>query len=244
MTLLNFAFVVATGGVVGLINGMAGGASIISYPVMLAVGLNPLQAVVTNAVGVTSANFLALRAHHTPVRTLARANLGLITASIFGTLIGAIALLTQPIAVLEKAIPWLLLTATSTLLIPVRPEKPHMSARTEGWAIFGTGLYCGYFGPGQGVMVSATLARDPRRDPGTLNATKNTVVGFTALVSDIAYAVSGHVHWGYAAALALGAGIGGMYGGRWARVMSPLFYRALLMTVGIGSSLWLFSTYY
>lgn len=234
----------ATGLVVGVINGMAGGASIISYPVLLAVGLGPLSAVVTNAVGVTSANFMALRGHATSMRELVSRNRHLVVASVVGTAIGAAALLALPERTLERAIPFLMLAATMTLLVPARPHGNGLGARVETAAIFGTGVYCGYFGPGQGVMVSATLARDPRRSPAVLNATKNAVVGVTALVSDAAYAVSGHVHWAMAAALALGAGAGGHLGGRWSARLRPNVYRALLLTVGAGATCWLFATYY
>ena len=241
---LALAAVALTGVVVGIINGMAGGASIISYPVLLAVGLGPLSAVVTNAIGATAANFAALRSHSTRLVTLVRDNRTLVLASVLGTAIGAAALLALPVRVLERAIPFLLLAATLTLLVPMRPHGTGLGPGRETAAIFGTGLYCGYFGPGQGVMVSATLARDPRRSPAVLNATKNAVVGVTALVSDAAYALSGHVHWPLAAALASGAAIGGHLGGRWSARLRPMAYRALVFAVGAGATVWLFATYY
>ena len=230
--------------VVGIINGMAGGASIISYPVLLWVGLPVLPAVVTNAVGVTTANFFALRAHTHSLWNLLRTNAVSTVASVVGTVIGATALLTLPIRSLEMTTPFLLLAATATLLMPTAGPATGLSPQTETAAIFTTGLYCGYFGPGQGVMVTAVLARDRRRSPALLNATKNAIVGVTALTSNVMYAVSGHVHWGYAGMLAAGAAVGGLYGGRMATTFSPRFYRGLVFVVGLCASVWLFVRYY
>jgi uncharacterized membrane protein YfcA len=241
---VEFAFVAATGLLVGVINGMAGGASIISYPVLLAAGLSPLSAVVTNAVGVTSANFMALRVHAERLPIVLRQNRSLVLASVAGTTIGAAALLALPERTLERAIPFLMLLATMTLLIPTRSHGNGLGVGRETTLIFGTGLYCGYFGPGQGVMVAATLARDPRRGPAELNAVKNAVVGVTAMVSNVAYAFSGHVHWPLAATLAVGAGAGGYLGGHLSLRLHPAVYRGLLFAVGAGATTWLFHTYY
>mgnify|MGYP006275101501 CR=1 FL=1 len=241
---MSYLFIATVGVVVGVINGMAGGASIISYPALLAVGLNPLSAVVTNALGAMPANFFALRHHSKTFRELVQENSTLIIASVAGTLIGAALLLSMPIAALERLIPFLLLLATCTLLIPVPKRPTGINRSKETVAIFGTGLYCGYFGPGQGVMVSATLARDPQRSPSLLNATKNVIVGVTVVMSNIVYALSGHVNWAYAVALGIGSGIGGNFGGRWATRMSASFYRGLVFTVGIFSTIGLFIKYY
>ena len=241
---MTYLFITGVGVIIGVINGMAGGASIISYPALLAVGLNPLSAVVTNALGAMPANFLALRHHKVPFMKLARENSTLIGASVIGTLIGAALLLNMPVTTLERLIPFLLLFATCTLLIPIPDRPTGMGVKKEVAAIFGTGLYCGYFGPGQGVMVSATLARDTRRTPSLLNATKNVIVGVTVVMSNVVYALSGHVNWAYAVALGIGAGIGGNFGGKWATQMSAKFYRLLVFAVGICSTIGLFIRYY
>jgi uncharacterized membrane protein YfcA len=230
--------------VIGLINGMAGGATIIAYSLLSAFGLNPVSAATTTALGAISANFMAIRHHRDSFRTLFVANRKLIFASIIGTLIGAYFLLTMPMYALQRLSPFLVLVASLTLLIPPPGDEKQMSERTETLAIFGTGLYCGYFGPGQGVMVSATLARDPQRAPSLLNATKNVIVGWTVVASNIIFTFSGYVHWVYAGILALCTGIGGHFGGKFATTMSLNFYRKLILSVGLISTLWLFTKYY
>ena len=223
---------------------MAGGASIIVYTLLSAIGLNPVAAATTTAIGVMPANFVAARHHGVALRKLAHENRDLIAASVIGTLIGAYFLLTMPMATLQKVSPFLVLLATLTLFIPNNANGKTLSRNKEAVAIFGTGLYCGYFGPGQGVMVSATLARDARRNTSLLNATKNVVIGWTVVASNILYTFSGHVHWIYAGLLAVTSALGGHLGGKFATTMSARFYRNLVICVGLTSTVWLFTKYY
>jgi uncharacterized membrane protein YfcA len=223
--MLGFFVATFAGVIVGTINGMAGGASIISYPVMLALGLHPLDAAITNSIGTTSANLVAIKTGQHKIWDLIKTYRFLITLSAVGALIGASLLLAFPPHVFEHIVPFLLLGATLTLVLPTR------------------GLYCGYFGPGQGVMVIASLARNPKR-PDVMNAAKNIIVAIPSIASNMVYLFSGRVHWMFAFALFLGSSIGGGIGGRWATKMSSKFYRALVMTVGIGASVYLFKRYF
>jgi uncharacterized membrane protein YfcA len=241
--MLEFLAIAAVGLLVGVINAMAGGASVISFPVLLAAGISPVSAAVTNAVGVTPANFFALIAIRHRIRELAREYASLIVISTVGAIFGSIALLTLPPRVFEKLVPFLLLGATLTLLIKVKPHRGKRHQSLENAGIAASGVYCGYFGPGQGVMVIAVLARDARRDPAVLNTAKNLIVGGTSVISNIIYVFSGLVNWPYALALLVGSTIGGTLGGRWASTMHPNFYKALVLVTGLGASVWLFEKY-
>ena len=241
--MLGFIVAMAAGIVVGTINGMAGGASIISYPVLLALGLHPLDATITNAIGTTSANFVAIRTGKNKVWDLIKTYKFLIALSVTGSLIGAGLLLSFPPHVFEHIVPFLLLGATLTMLLPTKSSTGKGNGRAEAIGIAASGLYCGYFGPGQGVMVIASLARNPKKI-GVTNAAKNIIVGIPSAASNIVYLFSGRVHWMFAFALFLGSSIGGGLGGRWATKMSPNFYKALVMTVGIGASIYLFKRYF
>lgn len=77
-----------------------------------------------------------------------------------------------------------------------------------------------------------------------MNAAKNIIVGVTSIAADIIYLFSGRVHWVLVLALSIGSSVGGTLGGKWAAKMSPNFYRVLVMTVGIGASIWLFKKYF
>lgn len=242
--MLEYLLIFAVGILVGGINGMAGGASVISYPVLLATGMSPVSAAITNALGVTPANFFALIAVRHQMRAYFQQYKTLILISIIGSAIGAVALLTVPPGVFEKMVPFLLLFASLSFLIKAKPDRGARHGQVEKIGMFGSGLYCGYFGPGQGVIVIAVLARDIRRDPKSLNTAKNLIVGWTSLISNIIYIFSGRAEWPFVLALVLGASIGGTFGGHWAARMPVLVYRALILSVGFGASLWLFQKYY
>jgi len=241
--MLEFLLIAAVGLLVGVINGMAGGASVISFPVILATGLSPVSAAMTNAIGITPANFFALIAIRHRIKEIAREYAKLIWISIAASVVGAVALTHVPVQVFEKIVPFLLLFATLSLLIKVKPRvDPHFQVK-ENIGIAASGFYCGYFGPGQGVMVIAVLARDARRKTSDLNSAKNLIVGCTSTVSNIIYIFSGLVHWPFVIALLIGSTVGGTLGGRWATRMSPNFYRGLVLVTGLGASAWLFVKY-
>jgi len=242
--MLEYILIFAVGILVGAINGMAGGASVISYPVLLATGMSPVNAAISNALGVTPANFFALISVRHQISAYFQEYKKLIIISIIGSSVGAVALLTVPPGVFEKMVPFLLLFASLSFLIKAKPVRSARQALLEKIGIAASGLYCGYFGPGQGVLVIAVLARDIRRDPKTLNTAKNLIVGLTSLISNIIYIFSGRADWPVVIALVIGASIGGTVGGRWAARMPTALYRGLILSVGFGASAWLFTKYY
>lgn len=241
--MLEFIAIAAVGLLVGVINGMAGGASVISFPVILATGLSPVSAAMTNAIGITPANFFALISIRHRVKEIFREYSNLIWISIVASIVGAFALTHVPVEVFEKIVPFLLLFATLSMLLKVKPKEGKNFQIKENIGIAASGFYCGYFGPGQGVMVIAVLARDARRRSADLNSAKNLIVGCTSIVSNFIYIFSGLVHWPYVIVLLAGSTVGGTLGGRWATRMSPGFYKALVVITGLGASAWLFVKY-
>lgn len=242
--MLEYIIIFTVGILVGGINGMAGGASVISYPVLLATGMSPINAAISNALGVTPANFFALIAVRKQMRSYFDEYKNLIFISIIGSTVGAILLLNVPPGVFEKMVPFLLLFASLSFLIKAKPDRGQRHGLIEKIGIAASGLYCGYFGPGQGVMVIAVLARDIRRESKTLNTAKNLIVGWTSLISNIIYIFSGRADWPVVIALMVGSSIGGTIGGRWAARMPKAVYRGLIVTVGFGATIWLFAKYY
>jgi uncharacterized protein len=241
--MLEFIAIAAVGLLVGMINGMAGGASVISFPVILATGLSPVSAAMTNAIGITPANFFALISIRHRVKEIFHEYSNLIWISIAASIVGAFALTHVPVEAFEKIVPFLLLFATLSMLLKVKPKEGKNFQIKENIGIAASGFYCGYFGPGQGVMVIAVLARDARRKSADLNSAKNLIVGCTSIVSNFIYIFSGLVHWPYVIALLAGSTVGGTLGGRWATRMSPGFYKALVVITGLGASAWLFVKY-
>ena len=228
--------------IVGIINGIAGGASSLTFPILVAFGLNPVVATATNSIGVWAANPFALIAQRRRVRTQARHFLPLITASAVGTIIGSLALINFPIHLFEKLVPLLLLVATLTMFIPIEGRAHSMKVRTEWWSIFTSGIYNGYFGPGQGVIVIATLIRS--RDYKNVNIGKTLIVGFSAFFSTVIYLCGGVVSWRYMAPLSVGCAIGGWASGYLVGKIDIRYFRSLVIFVGLSSSIWLMTKYW
>jgi len=233
--------VLAVGVVVGLVNGVVGGGSVISYPVMLATGLSPVTATITNSVGVSSANLFALAASLRRSRVDLRAWVGTAAASTLGAVIGTYLLLTLPAQIFDFAVPLLLLFASFSVLIKLPEPKPSDAPRPRHVVpnIFGSGIYCGYFGPGQGVMVLATLTHDGRLSSHEINVIKNFIIGVTGLATTTIFALSGHVAWAQAALLLVGSSIGGLAGGHYASVIPAVLFRRSIFTIGCLSAIFM-----
>ena len=238
---IKFLGVLLSGLIVGLVNGVVGGGSVISYPVMLATGLNPITATITNSAGVSSANLFALASALRRSKVALRSWLGAALASAGGAAIGIYLLLSLPSHFFDYAVPVLLLFAASSVLIKVPPPKPSHAQRP--WHVLpfiaGSGVYCGYFGPGQGVMVLATLTHDGRLSTHEINVIKNFILGVTGLVTTSIFIFSGHIAWTQAILLFIGSGIGGLLGGHFASIFPPSIFRWVIFSIGLASSIYL-----
>lgn len=233
--------VFGAGLLVGMVNGVVGGGSIIAYPVLLAVGLPPVTATINNSLGVSSANFFALFANIRHGRIDLRPYVRLSIASAAAAGVGCTALLLLPSKVFETLAPFLLLFATCTLFIPTKSDTADQSSSLfQISAIGASGLYCGYFGPGQGVMVLATLSRRSNRTTHELNTAKNLIIAATSVVTSVVFILSGHIVLWAVLSLFAGSAIGGFLGGTYATKVSAKLFRALIMTVGFSASIWLF----
>ena len=222
----------------GIVSTVASLASVVSYPALLAVGLSPVSANVTNTVALMftavgaaagSRQELAGQAHR--VRTL-----GLLTAAGGGA--GAALLLLTPRRGFEYAAP-LLIALGSLLLLrrhgadtdrrhddetgdvvadqagPASGRAPSRSAR-PGWlsraAVFGVAIYIGYFGAAGGIIMLAVLVRVYAQSLAKTNALKNVLAGLANAVAGIGFAIFGPVRWSAALPLAAGFLIGGWIG--------------------------------
>ncbi|HUW77549.1 MAG TPA: sulfite exporter TauE/SafE family protein [Candidatus Nanopelagicaceae bacterium] len=233
--------VLLIGMIVGMVNGVVGGGSVISYPVMLATGLNPIAATITNSVGVSSANLFALIACLRRSYVDLRAWIGTALASAGGAAFGIFLLLKMPARVFDYAVPFLVLFAALSVLIRVPAPKPSDSPRPRHVipSIVGSGIYCGYFGPGQGVMVLSTLTHDGRLTTHEINVIKNFIIGLTGIVTAAIFIASGRVAWPQASMLFIGSGIGGFIGGHFASKFPASIFRLVIFVIGLGSSIYL-----
>ena len=194
----------------GLTGSIAGLASLVTYPALLAVGLGPITANVTNTVALVFSSVGSTLGSRPELEGQAHRVRGLAVAAAAGGAAGATLLLLTPSDTFEKLAPWLIGVASLALLI--RPRIHPARARHRGLAagVFLIAIYGGYFGAAAGVMLLAltliltgdTLARS--------NALKNVVLGIANAVAAVGFAVFGDPEW--AAALPLAAGL--LAGGR------------------------------
>jgi uncharacterized protein len=229
---------------VGFLNGAAGGASVLSFPALIAVGLNPVTAAMTNALGVSTANLGALIGKFKSVVQIVKDEKILVIYSMFGAFIGAAALATMPISGFEKLVPVLIFIASISLYFRVSKNPTPIKAKLELIWLTAIGFYAGYFGPGQGVMTIAVLARDVKRTVTDINVRKNVVVTMTCSGSYLIYIFSGKVDWKYTIILAISSGIGGFFGAKVVGKFTREAYRMGIFIIGLLSAIWFANKYW
>jgi uncharacterized membrane protein YfcA len=240
---LAVTFLAVAGLVAGIVGTAGGITSLISYPALLAVGIAPFAANVTNVVsfiggGVSStlASRNELREHRVGLRAMA------VVATIGGAA-GAALLLATPPGVFAWIVPFLIASAGVLLLAQPRVTVWHRSrdrpaSRSLLLGVLGAiSVYGGYFGAGSGVLVLAVVLVDA--DLVRANAVKNVLVTASVVIPVIVYTAAGPVTWWAAVPLAIGATVGGVLGPRVTRRMPPRLLRTAVALMGFGLAGWL-----
>jgi hypothetical protein len=234
--------IVAVGFVAGTVNTIVGSGSLITFPTLLALGYAPVLANVSNTVGLVPGSISGAVGYR---RELAGqrgriAVLGLASAS--GGLTGGILLLVLPASVFRSVVPVLILVAC--VLIALQPRLAgrvaarHGADRPNGGpllfvAVYATGVYGGYFGAAQGVILIALLGIFVDDGLQRLNATKNVLAALVNGVAALLFIVFSHIAWGAAVLLAAGSIVGGQVGATLGRRIPPAWLRAVIVVVGV-----------
>ena len=224
----------AAGFAAGIIGTVAGLASLVSYPVLLAVGLPPVAANVTNTVALIGSGLGAAAGSRPELRgaggTVAR--LGGVVAA--GGAAGAALLLLGPPGSFERVVPFLIGGASVALLLQPRirswAARRHGGRRTVPVLLFAVAIYGGYFGAAAGVMMLALLASTRDEPLVRSNALKNVLLGIANAVAAVGFAAYGPVDWPAAGMMAAGVLAGGWTGPAIGRRLPE---RALRVTVGV-----------
>jgi uncharacterized membrane protein YfcA len=236
----------------GAVNALAGGGTLVSFPVLLALGVPPIAANVTNAVALCPGYFGAtLAQRHNLAAQRSRLWL-LIPAAIAGGLAGAMILLRTGERTFTALVPWMILIASALLAVQGRVRAfvahrlNHPSAARHSWLatvvpVVAAALYGGFFSAGMSVLLLAVLGLSLDDTLTRLNALKQ-VLAFCVNVAAAAFFLgSGAVIWSLAAVMAIGALVGGALGGRIASRMAPDALRWTIVVAGIviAAALWL-----
>jgi uncharacterized membrane protein YfcA len=237
----------------GVVNALAGGGSLISFPVLTALGLPPLIANLTNTVALTPGYLGAAWAQRQQLAGQGKRVCRLVPAAILGGLMGGWWLLGSEEEIFESVVPWLILFGTALLALQaplkrlLRPSDsapPKALRRRQAWgiavvAIVLSGVYGGYFGAGLSVIFLAVLGLAFDDNLTRLNGLKQLLSLATNGSAALLLGASGRVHWGMALAVALGSAIGGELGGALANRVDGDVLRWLVVTLGAAIGLWM-----
>lgn len=238
MTVIEALALLGTGVAGGLASTVASVASVVSYPALLALGLPPLSANVTNTVSLVltgAGSVLGSRPELTGQRDRVL-RLGLV--SVFGGATGAAVLLLAPPAAFGLVVPMLIGAASVLLLVqPMisalspRPGAERSPRRLAG--VFCAAVYVGYFGAAGGVLMVSLLATMIGESLIRLNALKNAILGGANAVAAVIFTVFAPVHWVFVPPLAAGFLIGGYTGPRLVRRLPVKVLRLFVAVCGL-----------
>lgn len=243
--------VVAAGMAAGGVNAVIGSGSLITFPTLLAVGLPPVVANVSNNIGLVPGSVSSVVGYRRELEGQGRRARTLAVASALGGLTGATLLLTLPSDVFDAVVPLLVLAACGLmaaqprLSVWVASRRPD-DARDVGVAPlaigFGAGIYGGYFGAAQGVILLSMLAVFVPDELRRSNALKNVLAGTVNTVAALVFIVFADVDWRAAALVAAGAVVGGALGAKVGRRIPPAVLRTAVVVLGLGVAVRLFLT--
>lgn len=242
MTAWHVALLLVAGIAAGGVNAIAGGGTLLTFPALLAAGLHPVSANVTNSVALwpgyagAAASYRGQLQHKDPLAGLAVASSG-------GAVVGTIVLLVTPASVFHVVVPYLVFAATGLLA-----AQPAISRWLAGHgrgtsteptpllpvAIFLASIYGAYFGGGLGIVLLAVLALALPLDLGVLNELKAWLQLTVSTVALVGFAAFGPVDWRAAAIVAPASLVGGIGGARIAKRLDPRLLRLAVVVFGTG----------
>ena len=242
----------------GMMNSVAGGGMLVTFPALVWIGLDPIQANVTSTVSLWPGSLGATYGFRRELGDSRRWMLLLAPVSVVGGLIGAFLLLRTPSSVFASLVPYLILFATILFAAqePItrslqrykgssgKAETP-AATRTRWWVgaamfQFGVAVYGGYFGAGIGILMLAALGLLGLSDIHQMNGLKNFFAVCINLVAGPYFALRGSVNWAYAGVMIVGAIAGGYGGAGLARKLGRRFVRRAVIFIGIVMALSLF----
>jgi uncharacterized membrane protein YfcA len=227
----------------GAVNAVAGGGTLITFPILTAVGIPTVAANITNTVALCPGYLGATMAQRADLRGQARRLWWLVPAGALGGLVGAFALLNTGERLFRELVPYLILLAAGLLAVqdPLRRRLMARAdgsarARSEGWAaipVAFAAVYGGYFGAGLSVIVLAVLGLVLDDTLTRLNAIKQAISFAVNVAAAVFFLFSGQVVWSAALVMAIGALVGGVLGGRLAGRIKPTTLRRIVVVVGV-----------
>ena len=222
----------------GCINTIVGSGTLVTFPTLLAMGLPPVTANVSNTLGLFPGSISGSWGYRRELQGQGARLRWLMPATTIGGVAGALLVLLLPASAFRAIVP--VLIGIGVLLVIVGPTisrrlKLHGGRNKWIWpAVFGTGVYGGYFGAAQGVILMAIFGLGIDDTIQRQNALKNVLSALVNLVAAIVFVIVAidKVDWWAAVLLACGAVIGGQVGASVGRKLPPTVLRAVIVVVG------------
>jgi hypothetical protein len=228
----------------GAVNALAGGGTLITFPMLVALGIPAVSANVTNTVALSPGYLGGTLAQKKDLQGQRQRLWYVLPAAALGGILGGWLLLRTGEKLFTDLIPWLILLASGLLAIqdPVRKwmtnrlNRPHAGAASPAFSSLAVGLasiYGGYFGAGLSVIVLSALGLTIEDSLTRLNALKQAIAFAVNVAAAIFFLFSGQVNWPLAIVMAVGALLGGTLGGKLAGRVKPSTLRWTVVTIGI-----------
>ncbi|MGW1363921.1 sulfite exporter TauE/SafE family protein [Streptomyces chartreusis] len=242
---MNFVEAVAIGAAsvaAGAINAVVGSGTLITFPTLVACGFPPVLANVTNNIGLVPGVLSAAYGYRRELRGQRRRLLRFGVASLIGGLAGALLLLQLDSAAFDTVVPVLILAACALVLLQPRlnawlrkrPERGGADGGVPLWCgVLGTGVYGGYFGAAQGVLLMGLFGSFLRDDLQRLNAAKNVLAAIVNGAAAVVFVAVADVDWAAAAVIAAGSTVGGLLGAKVGRKLPAMALRVVIVVVGV-----------
>jgi uncharacterized membrane protein YfcA len=258
VTWLELLAVVAAGAAAGLINTVVGAGTLITFPTLLALGIPPVTANVSNTIGLAPGSLSGALSMRTELVGQRERVVRLGSASLIGGVAGAVLLLGVPPSAFAAIVP--VLIGIGCLLVIIQPWLSRRLAERRGadaeevrqgtgsgWLWFGillTGVYGGYFGAAQGVLLLAIMGIGLSETLNRINALKNVLALIVNAIAGLLFAIlpftpwaqpGAEVDWLVALAIAIGSVLGAQLGGRVGRRLPATIYRVIIVLVGVAA---------
>ncbi|TDD44618.1 sulfite exporter TauE/SafE family protein [Kribbella antibiotica] len=240
MTWFEALFVLVAGMGAGTINAVVGSGTLLTFPALLAIGIPPVLANVSNNIGLAPGTAAGAIGYRRELEGQRGRMIRLIPASLVGGLLGGVLLLTTPETAFHAVVPVLILLGC--VLVAFQPllskwiSVPTHTHRGAWWvipAVFATGVYGGYFGAAQGVLLMAVLGLGLDPNLQRMNGLKNVLATVVNTVAAILFIIVADVDWMAVGLIAVGSTIGGFLGARYGRKLPPIALRGLIVCIGI-----------
>lgn len=226
----------------GMINTMVGSGTLITFPVLLAFGYAPVTANVSNTIGLVPGSLSGAVGYRRELAGQRRRVMRLGMGSVLGGATGAVLLLVLPASAFKAIVP--VFIAIALVLVVLQPRlrrrlaKREIDPQREGGiltllAVYLTGVYGGYFGAAQGILLLGILGVALSQTLHRTNALKNVLAGLTNGVAGLYFILAAHVAWAPAAIIACTSILGAQLGAHYGRRLPPTALRGLIVVVGL-----------